>query len=500
MYDYEWDRLRTWLEQYIALDKSITSAQDITRLDLSAKSLKEIPKSIGILSKLLVLNLSNNKLSSLPESMKNLTSLKNLDIRRNNFNVLPECITHLNIGSLNASGNKLENIHLLQSCKELKVLDVSANALGKLDNFMHPDNELRTLNLSSNLIKDMSAFLLHLHHVERLNLSNNLLVKIPEEISYLQFIEEIDFSSNQIEKIDDAFFDLEVEIVNLSDNNLKELHLHSLVSLEELTLDENDFTQLSIEENFAPYLKEFSCDSCSLREFLLPQSKSLELLCYSSNSITTIPQVISRYEKLAYLDIEANSIEDLPDTLANLVYLQTFYVQGNPLCEHAKKVVEVLSPNICDLNMKSGITIELAKVKDLSQMAKLLGVLFTIEKDFTIDFEKQLAGIEALYEQEGTDLLVAKYENSVIGMITMQRLISSAEGGFVGQIEDLVVYEEYRQMGVGSRLINKIRVIAQEHGYKRIQLAADVDNSHALAFYNRRGFNKTNLSIYHYIV
>jgi ribosomal protein S18 acetylase RimI-like enzyme len=84
-------------------------------------------------------------------------------------------------------------------------------------------------------------------------------------------------------------------------------------------------------------------------------------------------------------------------------------------------------------------------------------------------------------------------------MVTMQRLISSAEGDYIGQIEDLVVDEEYRKMGVASRLLNKIRVIAQEHKYKRIQLAADMDNSNALAFYNRRGFNKTNLNIYHYI-
>ena len=85
-------------------------------------------------------------------------------------------------------------------------------------------------------------------------------------------------------------------------------------------------------------------------------------------------------------------------------------------------------------------------------------------------------------------------------MITMQRLISSAEGDYVGQIEDLVVREEYQKMGVGSRLINKMRSMAVEHGYKRIQLAADVDNKNALQFYNRRGFKKTNLSVYHYIV
>ncbi|MBN2816557.1 MAG: GNAT family N-acetyltransferase [Campylobacterales bacterium] len=293
---------------------------------------------------------------------------------------------------------------------------------------------------------------------------------------------------------------MDVEVVDLSFNSLRELHLHSLESLEELTLDENDFKELTLDESFAPYLREFSCDSCSLKEFLLPVSNSLELLCYSSNNIIKLPDEISRYTQLTHLDIEENDIEDLPDSLANLVYLQTFYARGNPLNEHAKKVVEVLSPNICDLNMKLGITIEYASEDDLTQMADLLAILFAIEKDFTINFEKQLMGIKALYKSEGTDLLVAKYEDNVVGMITMQRLISSAEGGYIGQIEDLVVHEEYRKMGVGSRLLNKIRVIAQEYAYKRIQLAADRDNPNALEFYSRRGFNRTNLSVYHYLI
>lgn len=499
-YDYEWDRLKTWLDQYGAIDDSVTSPEQITRLDLSAKSLKEIPESIGVLSKLLVLNLSNNKLTSLPDSMKNLLALRNLDIRRNNFEELPEVIASLPLRSLNASGNQLKNLCLLKKCKELRVLDISSNALSNLGLFLPIDNELRTLNLSSNLIKDIDIFLPNLASVERLNLSNNIIVHIPHSIELLESIEELDLSSNQIEKIDDSFFNLEVEIIDLSANNLKELHLFSLESLEELTLDENDFKHLSIEDYFAPYLREFSCDSCSLKEFLLPPSESLEMLCFSSNEIKEIPDEIGQCHKLTQLDIDENLIEDLPDSLANLVYLQTFYAKGNPLSEHAKKVIDVLSPDICDLNMKSGITIEYAGVDDLAQMAKLLSVLFAIEKDFEIDFDKQFSGIQSLYQCEGADLLVAKYENSVVGMITMQRLISSAEGDYVGQIEDLVVYEEYRKMGVGSRLLNKMRVIAQEYGYKRIQLAADIDNSNALEFYNRRGFNKTNLNLYHYAV
>ena len=94
--------------------------------------------------------------------------------------------------------------------------------------------------------------------------------------------------------------------------------------------------------------------------------------------------------------------------------------------------------------------------------------------------------------------MVAKHEGNVVGMVTMQRLISSAEGDYIGQIEDLVVKENYRKMGVGSRLINKMRALAQDHGYKRIQLAADIDNENALRFYSRRGFHQTHLKVYHY--
>lgn len=498
MYDYEWDRLRVWLDQYGCIDDSVISVQEITRLDLSSKSLRELPQSIGILSNLLVLNLSNNKFTSLPESMRNLQCLKNLDIRRNNFESLPDVLAFLNLSSLNASGNHLENVTISQEFEELRALDLSANTISKLEILLPDANELRTLNISSNLIKNITPVIGKLAALERLDASNNLLEEIPKEIGELHSIEEINFSSNQIKKIHRSFFNLEVEILDLSANNLRELVLHSLDSLEEITLDENNFVLLRLEDNFAPYLKKFSCDSCSLREFLLPCSDAMEHISYASNKISSIPDAISKYNKLNYLDLEENAIEVLPDALANLVYLQTFYARGNPLSEETKKVLEILSPNICDLNMKFGITIETPNVDDFSAMAKLLGVLFMIEKDFKVNYEKQLAGIKKLHNTKGVDLLVAKHEQKVVGMVTMQRLISSAEGDYIGQIEDLVVDKEYRKMGVGSRLLNKIRVIAQEYDYKRIQLAADIDNANALSFYNRRGFNKSNLSVYHY--
>jgi ribosomal protein S18 acetylase RimI-like enzyme len=240
--------------------------------------------------------------------------------------------------------------------------------------------------------------------------------------------------------------------------------------------------------------------ACELKNFVLLPSKKLKKLSLSSNEIVTLPESIGEYTELVELDLESNELENLPDSLANLTQLSTLYIGSNPLTQEAKNVIKVLHPEICDIHMKTGIEIVKATESDFETMANLLALLFAIESDFEINFEKQYAGIAALHKDDRSDLLVAKDGDKVVGMITMQRLISSAEGSFVGQIEDLVVDDAYRKMGIGSRLINKMRSLATQYGYKRIQLAADIENKNALAFYNRRGFKKTHLNVYHYNV
>ena len=500
MYNYEWDRLKTWLDQYGVIPDDVMLPEEITRIDLSGNSLKEIPDSFGMLTKLIVLNLSNNSLIELPKSMKNLSNLTNIDIRRNNFTDLPDIFSSMSLRSLNASGNKISDISKLRDCKELRVLDISSNSLKNIDDIFTSDNEIHSLNLSYNFIKDLKSVFPLLTKVVRLNLNGNLLKELPKSISKLVSLEELDVSDNHLETIDDSFFSLEIENINFTANRFKSLELQNLNSLEVITLDENPLDKLSLSDDFAPYLREISCDGCGLKEFILPASNMLERICYSDNEIIEVPKDIVNYQRLQELDIDENKIVDLPDTLANLSNLTTLYINGNPLCENAKKIISILDPEICDINMKSGITIEFAKEEDLKQMAELLSVLFEIESDFEINFDKQYEGIKYLFESSGSNLLVAKHDNHVVGMVTMQRLISSAEGNFIGQIEDLVVKKDYRKMGVGSRLINRMRSIAQDYGYKRIQLAADINNDNALQFYTRRGLNRTQLSIYHFTI
>ena len=163
--------------------------------------------------------------------------------------------------------------------------------------------------------------------------------------------------------------------------------------------------------------------------------------------------------------------------------------------ENVSKVLD--AGPLSEPGMAEAVTVRKAQFDDLRVMAQLIGELFAIESDFAIDLEKQHAGLKLLFEEKDADILVAKYKNTAIGMVTMQRVISSAEGGYAGLIEDVIVSEAYRGMGVGSRLIEETASLARARGYVRLQLGADIDNAPALAFYLKHGFEKSNLNLYY---
>jgi GNAT superfamily N-acetyltransferase len=78
-------------------------------------------------------------------------------------------------------------------------------------------------------------------------------------------------------------------------------------------------------------------------------------------------------------------------------------------------------------------------------------------------------------------------------MATVQTLVSTAEGGRVGLVEDLVVQRNLRGHGVGTQLIEAILTWARSQGLTRLQLLADRDNQKALDFYASRKWDHTRL-------
>jgi ribosomal protein S18 acetylase RimI-like enzyme len=131
---------------------------------------------------------------------------------------------------------------------------------------------------------------------------------------------------------------------------------------------------------------------------------------------------------------------------------------------------------------------------DIDGMIPLLKDLFSIEADFSFNETLRRQGLHLMLENpEIRCVMVAEDQSRIIGMASVQILISTAEGGPVGLVEDVVVASEYRRKGIGKQMVDEIENWAKSEGLKRLQLLADKENAPALECYQRLEWTSTQL-------
>jgi GNAT superfamily N-acetyltransferase len=140
------------------------------------------------------------------------------------------------------------------------------------------------------------------------------------------------------------------------------------------------------------------------------------------------------------------------------------------------------------------VMIRPAVYADISALVGLLKDLFSIEADFVCNEALHYQGLKMmLNDRERQCIMVAENRGTVIGMCSVQTLVSTAEGGIVGLVEDMVIHKRYRGQGIGSKLLDSVEHWAREKGLKRLQLLADRNNLPALEFYRKRQWQQTQL-------
>ena len=140
------------------------------------------------------------------------------------------------------------------------------------------------------------------------------------------------------------------------------------------------------------------------------------------------------------------------------------------------------------------IIIKKAELSDINQMVSLLKELFSIEKDFTFNETIQRNGLAMMLgDNEKRCIMVATSGEQIIGMSSAQLLVSTAEGGMVALIEDMVIAKSYRGQGIGNKLLLSIEQWAKSRDAKRLQLLADKNNFSALRFYDQQNWATTQL-------
>lgn len=132
---------------------------------------------------------------------------------------------------------------------------------------------------------------------------------------------------------------------------------------------------------------------------------------------------------------------------------------------------------------------------DVPALVGLLAILFSIEKDFQPDISKQETGLSLLINntQTATIQVARNHANQVIGMVSAQLVISTAQGAPSAWVEDMVVDSAYRGQDIGKQLLQNALNWAKKNGATRAQLLVDIENSEALSYYQHLKWQATQL-------
>ncbi|MGR8981203.1 MAG: GNAT family N-acetyltransferase [Gammaproteobacteria bacterium] len=135
-----------------------------------------------------------------------------------------------------------------------------------------------------------------------------------------------------------------------------------------------------------------------------------------------------------------------------------------------------------------------ANIGDAEDICRLLSLLFEQEAEFMPDWEKQLKGIgEILANPEKGMFFVMEDAGRIIGTVSLLFTVSTALGGEVALLEDLVLAKTARGQGWGAELLDYAVNYAMNNGCLRITVLTDNDNAVGQSLYRKRGFKDSKM-------
>ncbi|MGJ8633577.1 MAG: GNAT family N-acetyltransferase [Luteolibacter sp.] len=139
--------------------------------------------------------------------------------------------------------------------------------------------------------------------------------------------------------------------------------------------------------------------------------------------------------------------------------------------------------------------VEMATLDDLDDLTELVMDLFSMsDGDFSPDRETQARGLRLILEQPSRGrILVVRNDDMIFGMVNMLFTISTARGGFVMLMEDVVIRPDHRGQGFGSMLLEHVVEYAKQKNFLRITILTDRISASSQDFFKKQGFDYSNM-------
>lgn len=91
-------------------------------------------------------------------------------------------------------------------------------------------------------------------------------------------------------------------------------------------------------------------------------------------------------------------------------------------------------------------------------------------------------------ESHGFVLVAATEEGELVGVAFGSSFLGMEHGGISGWLEELYVLPEWRQMGIGTRLVLEVIRIAKARSWRALDLEVEANHQRVVSLYGRHGF------------
>jgi GNAT superfamily N-acetyltransferase len=138
--------------------------------------------------------------------------------------------------------------------------------------------------------------------------------------------------------------------------------------------------------------------------------------------------------------------------------------------------------------------VEPATIEDLPALIELVMNLLEASGDFSPDRTVQGHGLKLILEQPSRGrIFVVRNQEQIFGMVNLLFTISTACGGFVILMEDVVIHRDHRGQGYGTMLMDYVEEFAKKKHFKRITLLTDRISADSQEFFKKQGFESSNM-------
>jgi GNAT superfamily N-acetyltransferase len=152
--------------------------------------------------------------------------------------------------------------------------------------------------------------------------------------------------------------------------------------------------------------------------------------------------------------------------------------------------------------MENKVIIRKATLEDLKIIQELNHKLFILEKEefddtLITDWPLSTYGEEYFKTAIENDIvLVSIIDDKIVGYIVGSL---NTEGTYnnmkQAELNNMYVCEEYRSIGIGTKLFNQLKTICIQNDIQEIKVVADYKNIKGINFYKNNGFEEAEITL-----